>query len=457
MHRSITTPFTLALALVACGPGDETSETQGATGGDSDGEEALTYWRDAESILREKCTKCHVDGGIAPFSLETYDQVKTFGPVLANAIMSGEMPPWPPDPSCAEYTHARALSEAQEETLLEFLAGDMPEGDPADRAPDLAPEMELVPDQVLEMPEAYTPPTAVEDDYRCFLIPWPAELTEPRYVTGLEVYPGERRIVHHVIVYAVASAQVQGYVDRDDAEPGPGYTCFGGPGPSDGSARWIGAWVPGMVPFFAPEGVGQQIDPGTTLVMQVHYHPIGMELPDRSSIALELASSVERLGEVAPLADVAWIFGGGAMTIPAGDADVTHEVTITRDHPILQNVLNTRLGLGPDDPVEVINAGMHMHLFGTRGRVEIRDPAGGAPTCLVDIPRWDFNWQSYYEFAEPKRLAPGQEINVQCWWDNSAQNQPFVGGQQLEPVTRDWGDGTLDEMCLGILYLTSVG
>lgn len=436
----------LTLAAPACGGPDEATTTADDTIGDDD----LTWWRDVEPVVRQRCGECHVDGGIAPFALTTHEEFVGLAAIVGPAIEAGEMPPWPPDSACNEYAHARDLTPEQEETLLAYLDGDMPEGDRADAPPPPAAERELVPDLTLEMPEVYSAPTAVADDYRCFLIPWPADITEPRFVTGMEVYPGERRIVHHVIVYAVDAASLDKYAGYDDAEPGPGYTCYGGPGPSDGSARWVGGWVPGMAPFFAPEGVGQQIDPGTTLVMQVHYHPIGVALDDRSTVALEVATEVERTAEVVPLADLRWLAHDGSMLIPAGEPDVTHEFAADRTFPPLGFAL-ARLGLPADADLEIFNVGLHMHTRGTRARLEIRG-AAAEPACLLDIPRWDFNWQSGYDLAAPTVVRADQELAVSCWWDNSPTNQPYVDGEQMTPVDIDWGEGTNDEMCLGILY-----
>ena len=443
-----------AAGLTACGDDSASSTSDGATESETEGdsEPRLTWTRDIEPIVRTKCTKCHREGGIAPFSLEGYEAFTGLSSFLAPAIEDEVMPPWPPDNECRAYKHTLSLSPEQQQTLLEYMAGEMPEGDPADAPPDEGPpDEELVPDVVIEMPESYTPSTSVEDDYRCFLIPWPEEIQDTRYITGTEIYPGETRIVHHVITYAVTPADLPQYQALDDAEPGPGYTCFGGPGPTNGTARWVGGWVPGQVPFHAPSGVGQQLDPGTTLVMQVHYHPIGAELTDRSSIGLELATAVDRRAEILPLTDIAWLASNGSMLIPAGEPEVTHEVRADHSHPIIQSAVN-RLGLAADADLEIISAGMHMHLFGTRGRLEVGAP-GGPQECLLDIPRWDFNWQSNYIFEQPVIFRSGQEIGVQCWWDNSADNQPYVDGQPVESVDRDWGDGTLDEMCLGVLYV----
>ncbi|MCA9709823.1 MAG: monooxygenase [Myxococcales bacterium] len=458
----------LALGLAACGSDDAppasvdtdatTSTTDPGTADTTEGppDDALTWWRDVEPIVRAKCAGCHRPGEVAPFSLETHADFVAFSAAAAWAIESGAMPPWGVDDTCNDYRDPLSLTPEQREVLLRYVDDAlMPEGDPADATPPEPPPPALVPDVVLEMPEAYTPSLAEPDDYRCFTIPWPQDLAEDRFVTGLEIYPGETSIVHHVIVYAIEAGNEGFYLDLEDADPGPGYTCFGGPGKTDGTARWVGAWVPGQQPFSAPEGVGQRISPGTTLVMQVHYNvALGAALADRSSIGLSLSPSVERRAHIMPLAELAWLASDGSMLIPAGDPSVVHEATFDRTHPILAAGLLGELGVPADTPLEIWNVGFHMHNLGTQGRLDLVDP-GGDSACLLDIYRWDFEWQRSYDLVQPVRFDADQQVHLRCQWDNSANNQPVVDGQPLEPADVDWGDGTLDEMCLGILYVST--
>ncbi|MCA9636464.1 MAG: monooxygenase [Myxococcales bacterium] len=440
----------LALALIGCNGGSEESASAGES--ESAGDDALTWWRDVEPVVRTRCATCHRSGDIAPFALETHEQFVAVASALGPAIEGERMPPWPPDPACHTYAHSLALEADEEATLLTYLAGEMPEGDPADAPPPGDPPDELDPDVTLSMPEPYTPsPSEGVDDYRCFVLPWPAEIADERFVTALQVFPGERAIVHHVILFAVEPGQEAAYFDLDAAEPGPGYTCFGGPGGPPG-ARWLGGWVPGAPPVLAPEGLGQRVDAGSHLIMQVHYNTAGgAGLADQSSIGFEVATQVDHEATVIPMVDIAWL-GGGAMVIPAGDPAVTHEATWERDNPIFTQALS-RIGVAPTDEVAIWNAGLHMHTFGTRGRIAIRGP-GDAEECLLDIPEWDFNWQSSYSFEAPSIVGADEALHLQCWWDNSAENQPIVDGQIGEPRDVEWGEGSFDEMCLGVLYVS---
>jgi hypothetical protein len=447
-------------------PGADTGATETAGSGSGSGsstadglpDDALTWWRDIEPIVRTKCANCHREGEVAPFPLETYEDFLLYGPAAVWAIEQDVMPPWSPDPGCNSYADPLSLTPEHKDLLLTYLASELPEGDPADAPPEAPPRPELVPDVVLEMPESYSPDASGPDDYRCFLIPLSADVTEDRFITGFEVYPGERAIVHHVIAYQIDPGNEGDYVDLDAADPSAGYTCFGGPGKTDGSARWLGAWVPGVAPFFAPEGVGQRILPGSTIVFQVHYNTVGNAgLSDRSSIGLRLEPTVERPAVLMPFSDFAWLASNGSMLIPAGDPDATHEATMDRTHPIFLNGVLPGLGAQPEDELTIWSAGLHMHLFGKRGRLAIRDEGGADEQCMLDVPEWDFDWQSSYTFEQPMSWTAGQELHLQCWWDNSAENQPIVDGQQIEPADLDWGEGTLDEMCLGIMYVSAAG
>jgi hypothetical protein len=428
---------------------DQDSMSDESETGDAQGH---TWWHDVEPIVSDRCS-CHEDGDIAPFSLAQHDEFVAFASLAGGAIESGEMPPWPPDEACNTYKHPRSLTPEQEEILLTYIAGDMPEGDPADAPPPVDPPTPFVPDIELVMPEAYTP-MSTPDDYRCFLIPWPEDIVQERFVTGFDVTPGERSIVHHVIMYAIPPEEVDAYMQLDGDEPGPGYTCFGGPGGPPASARWVGGWVPSVQPFVAPAGVGQRIEPGSVFVAQVHYNAAaGSTLSDRTTIGVTIEESVERRAVVTPVSDIAWLAGNGSMLIPAGDPNATHAVSLTLADVPLSNAI-AELGATPGSEFEIWNVGLHLHLIGKRARLAI-ERNDGSSECLVEVPDWDFHWQSSYDFVDPIRLTEDDTVHLQCWWDNSAENQPIVDGQQLDPIDRDWGEGTLDEMCLGILYVAA--
>jgi hypothetical protein len=204
---------------------------------------------------------------------------------------------------------------------------------------------------------------------------------------------------------------------------------------------WLGGWAPGGDGGDFPAGTGVPVPRGARIVLQVHYHAeAGRAATDRTRIDLSVAEEVERPAMFLPFADPAWVFGDD-MRIPAGEAEVVHRF---RADP------TAYVAFVPDAPVEdgkpllLHSAMLHMHRLGTGGRLSMM--RGDADDCLLDVPRWDFGWQRVYGFAEPVRAEVGDEIEIECRWDNS-EGVTDVG----------WGEGTGDEMCLGLFYVTGAG
>lgn len=430
----------------------DTDAEQGTDTADETGEAlGYTYWRDAKTVIDSKCATCHQPGTVAPFSLETYAEVLELAPILGAVIDSGVMPPWPPAASCNEYSGARALADEERELLLTWLADGAPEGDPADapEAPEPPPPFE--PDVEVALPVPYTP-TGVPDDYRCFVIDWPTEITDDQYVVAQQVDPDQAAMVHHVIIFVAGPDEAGFYQGLDDADPSAGYECFGGPGKLDWSARWLGAWVPGMDRWVSPAGTGVRVEAGSKLIVQMHYNTSAVEpAPDQTGIAFELEPTVERPAEFIPVVNYGWVLGGTPMTIPAGDPDATHEVTLARDNPFFLYVMQG-LGVAPNTTVDVWGAALHQHLLGTHSKIEIQR-GDTQDECLLQVDDWDFHWQGQYELTEPMPFGTGDSIHLQCWWDNSEANQPLVDGVPKQPVDVGWGEGTYDEMCLGVLLV----
>ncbi len=431
---------------------DSTDQSESTDQAETDetGSEAYTYWRDAKAILDRACVGCHLEGGIGPFGLETYAKAYEVAPILTAAISEGTMPPWPPADGCSDYAEPRTLTDEERDILLGWIDAGAPEGDPSDAPPDQQPEP-FEPDFTVTLPVPYTP-TASPDDYRCFVIDWPAEITQDQYVVAEQVFPDQSALVHHVIMFVAGPDEADFYVGLDEQEEGPGYTCFGGPGKLDWSARWLGAWVPGMTQWNAPTGTGVRVEAGSKLIVQMHYNLLaGAPAADQTSIGFKLQDQVEQPAEFIPIVDYGWVTGSKPMPIPAGEANVTHEVTLGREHPFFLYVL-AALGVGPTDPVDVWNAALHMHMLGTQARVEVQQ-GGGSDDCLLQIDDWDFHWQGQYELAAPVEFGAGDSIHLQCWWDNTAENQPLVDGVPKQPADAGWGEGTFDEMCLGVLLV----
>lgn len=324
------------------------------------------------------------------------------------------------------------------------------------------------------MPTAYTPkaPTAPgTDDYRCFLLD--PRVTSKSVLTGIDVLPGNPDIVHHVILFRVPPARVALAEEQDRQQPGQGWTCFGGTGvDSQGatldSAPWLGAWAPGGGESLLAPDLGMPLAPGSRIIMQVHYNLLAGDAPDRSAARLRLAADngsrktlqtvllpgpVElpcRPGKTGPLCgrdaavlDVAHRFGGdaGAMAnalhLLCGPIHASATQSCTR--PVTQ-AATVRAVAG------------HMHLLGRSITITVNK---GRPDerVILRIPIWDFDNQSSRPVSPAVRIAPGDTLTVTCRHDQSLRDRlPSFAGMPERYVV--WGEGTTDEMCLGIVMVT---
>jgi hypothetical protein len=408
-------------------------------------EAPATWYKNVGPLVEQKCGGCHVEEGIAPLPLQTYAQVHEQREAVLASVQQGHMPPWPPSRDCAQYQDDRSLSAEELALLTRWVEDGGPMGDPADAPLSTLPQpagLSRV-DVTLTMPTAYSPQKR-PDDYRCFLLDWP--YGDTRFVTGFRADPGNATLVHHVIAYLAEPGQVAEAQKLDEQEPGPGYTCFGGPGLSSGQVVWLGAWAPGGLGSDYPEGTGLRIAAGSKVILQVHYNTHdtapghgGHGDSDTTSVAFKVDTSVDKVAFVQPWTNVEWI-DQKTMHIPAGQADVTHAWG-TDPTAFLSDL--TGGVFQNDKPLTVHSVALHMHTLGVRTRLEIQR-ASGARECLLDIPRWDFHWQGVYALTEPRVVNPGDSIHLECHWDNSAPGAVDV----------NWGEGTGDEMCLGLFYMT---
>lgn len=416
-----------------------------------------TYYQDVQPIIQQKCEGCHSPQGIGPFPLQTAAQVVAEKDLIKSVVSSKTMPPWPPSDSCNTFAGDRSLSSAQINTITTWIDQGAVLGDESQQKT-AAPAVGLSRvDLSMQMPQPFTP-LLTPDDYRCFLLDWAP--TTPMYVTGLGVRPGDAQIVHHAIAYIAAPDEVAMYQAMDGTDGHPGWTCFGGPdgtstpnAPGGGfgslNTPWLGAWAPGAPGNDFPADTGVLIQPGSKIILQVHYNTSNTPpAPDQTTVDVELAPAVKKPAFVMPFTDSAWVKGG--MEIPANSPDTMYNYSID---PTPYMSLLTQGLFQDDEPFTVYMSFLHMHTRGSSilGRV---DKADGTNQCLLDIPEWNFNWQGGYTFANPVTFNPGDQLYLECHWNNTAANQPYVDGMQVAPHELNWGETTEDEMCLEILYLT---
>jgi hypothetical protein len=385
--------------------------------------EPPTFSDEVVRIMQARCQTCHRPGEHAPFSLLTYRDAYERRDDVRDVITGRVMPPWKPVPGFGDFLEPRRLSDAELTTLLRWLEAGAPEGDRAKLPPPLVftEGWKLgPPDHVLEMAEPYTVPGRAADVYRCFVIP--THFAEDRWVTRLEYAPGDRKLVHHVLAYIDTGTAAEAL---DRADPGPGYTCFGGPGFA--AAGGLGGWAPGIQPRTMEDGVGMLLPRGATVVLQLHYNNGAPESrTDRTRLGLHFAKSPidKRQRGI--------VVVNRAFTIPAGER--RHEVRAS-----WTDVFGRDLHANTISP--------HMHLLGREMKVTATYP-DGTVRPLIHIDDWDFNWQGTYTFARPVPLPKGTRIDMVAVFDNSAEN---VRQPSRPPRPVSWGEGTTDEMAIVFL------
>lgn len=323
------------------------------------------------------------------------------------------------------------------------------------------------------MPGSYTPSAPYgtgTDDYRCFLLD--PGLERDTWLTGTQVLPGNPEVVHHVILFQVPPEQVAAAEAKDAAEEDEGWTCFGGTGldrfQDVDRSSWIGAWAPGGKESLTKPGFGVRLAKGSRIVMQVHYNLLAGQQPDTSAAQLRLAPGrrdYEALttmllpapvelpcrpkhsdGELCErddaLADVKERFGA-----EGGTADLLY--FLCGGEPRAGEVQSCVRTLA--DPITIHGVAGHMHLLGRSIRIEV-NPGTPEARTILDIPVWDFDDQGSRPI-DPIRLEPFQQVKVTCRHVQWLRDRlPTFEGQPDRYVV--WGEGTTDEMCLGMLQVT---
>jgi Copper type II ascorbate-dependent monooxygenase, C-terminal domain len=455
---------------------------------------AAPTWADVAPIFAEKCAGCHTSGGIAPFSLTTARSAAAHAGAILAMTQRGKMPPWMPGRDSPPYVgqSRRILSAAEKSLIARWARAGARTG--AGRSIVPIGEGSNAPGATVTLApaKAYLPKAAVGgvDDYHCFLIE--PHLTQDVFVTSAVVQPQRAGIVHHVILFEASgqNALEARRLNRDSG--GNGWTCFGGPGLSEthpsadaaasdrlGAPQWISAWVPGHTTNDAPAGTGVLVHADAAVVMQVHYNLMHRAKRDRSRAVLRVVpaagSSLTPLDTMlvpapvelpcprgvhsrlcsrdAAVREEARKYGFDASLIPLGLLYLCHKsLADYPSAPPTVSSLTTTCDRRVNRPLRIHGVAGHMHLRGADIRLDLNPGTPSAHT-LLHIPRWDFHWQDAYYLAQPVDANLGDTIRVTCRFDNSAKRQPIVKGRRLKPRYVLWGEGTTDEMCLGLLQV----
>lgn len=362
----------------------------------------VTYSKQIARIFNKRCVECHRAGEIAPFPLETYDDTVGWGATIAEVISEERMPPWNANPKHGSFKNDARLTDEEKQLVQTWIKNGCPEGDAAELPEKPAfvdgwriPE----PDQIIKMRDKpFTVPAEGVVAYQYFEVD--PDFKEDKYVVAAEARPGNRAVVHHIIAYLRPPGE------RDRRNLG---------------AMLIG-YAPGTIPLEYTEGKAIHVPAGWTLLFEMHYTPNGTEQQDLSYIGLKFTTKDKVTREIQGGAAL-----NGKFEIPPGadNYKVVAEDKIRRD-------------------LNLLSMTPHMHLRGKAFRYDVVYPDGTQET-LLDVPRYDFNWQLRYELAQPKLLPKGSRILCTALYDNSADNPNNPDpGKAIR-----WGQQSWDEMMIG--------
>jgi len=364
-----------------------------------------TYFADVAPILNDNCTICHHQGEAVPMVLTSYEQIRPWAKSIRTMIESRQMPPWHADPSVGEWRNDRRLAQRDIDTVIKWIDQGTPRGNPEDgpEPPVYTDGWKIGEPDVVLTASSQTLPAELEDEYRYVFVP--TGFAQDRWISAAEIRPGNYNVVHHVIVFT--------------ADPAKGRSGL------EGS---IGGYAPGSPPLVMENGRGMKISAGEMLVLQMHYHKEpGTEERDQTTIGLKFADGAItkelRFGTL----------GTEKFAIPPHDSYFPVEAKLTVDQDVhLEQIVP------------------HMHLRGTDMRVWADFPDGRRQD-LIFVPKYDFNWQTFYELAKPIALPKGTELHAVAHYDNS-KNNPF-NPNPAETVR--WGEPTTAEMMYAFFMYTA--
>jgi len=438
-------PLCLILA-VACHPEDDLKAST---------ETAPTYYAEVKPILDGYCVNCHSDQvGISPFPLTTYESASAIADLIAVEVSAKRMPPWGAEPGHMPFKFDVSLTDEQIDLLVAWSL-EPKKGNPKNEGNLIEVDRGGLDRIDLELPMAVEyAPVDYPDDYRCFALDWPED--ETTYITGFVGLPGNPEVVHHLVTFLVQPDQAELVGSFGEMyDDGPGWPCFGGPTPSvdyDGASifgQMLGVWAPGMGGMMLPEGTGVPVSPGSVPVLQVHYNTLNSAAPDLSALGLQLSTEPVQAGFVLPFFDLLWYMDPSSMAVPAGEADVQH----TYEASLGDNYIFDMVGFA-ETGAEIHSVFPHMHQLGTAISIYL-DRANGDREYLVKVPAYDFNWQREYVFEASLIAEPEDTLGIECHWNNTETYRIENEMTPTEPEDVGWGEGTVDEMCISTMYMTT--
>ena len=412
--------------------------------------ESPTYYKDVLPIFQQKCQTCHRPGQLAPITFDSYEEVRPWAKSIRRVVQDRTMPPWHADPKYGTFSNSMGLDESEILTITQWASLGARPGAESDapEAVEFSDDWSIgTPDAIYSMPTSYTLGAEGNDEYKYFTID--PGLTEDKWVTHVEVRPGNRAVVHHVIAFIDESGgdardeggivpinskrptspeQLARTLKRQDEKIQPRVKEAGLKARPFRDFALLGGIAPGTPPISYPEGQAKLLKAGSKLIFQMHYSRTGKVEVDQTSIGVRFSNTPPKMErKMTAVMNV-------SFAIPPNAPNHQVHAYHTTDRPIL-----------------IHNFMPHLHLRGVGFRYEATYP-DGETEILLNIPEYDFNWQYGYELAEPKYIPAGTLLHCVGFFDNSAEN---AANPDPEAIVR-FGEPTVDEMMIGWMEITEL-
>ena len=366
-----------------------------------------TFVDDVAPILHANCVSCHQPGDIGPMSLRTYREVRPWARSIARAVENRDMPPWDADPGYGPWSNDISLSDDEITAITRWAANGAPRGEgnePVYEKPEATGEWAFgEPDWVFEF-DPYAVAAEGEDEF--LVVPITTGFDEDRWIRAIEVQPGNRKVLHHFILWRAA----EGAAYQED---------------------WMAAWTAGAKPYQFPAGSARLLQKGRMMIGDFHYHPRGEAATDSTRIGLWFAEPGEVEKELITLP----IWNAG-INIPAGDPNYEADASRVFEEDVLIHAFTP-----------------HMHYRG-KSMFFTAELPDGSTRDLLGVSSYDFHWQTTYQLSEPIRLPAGTRVHVKAAFDNSADNP----GNPDPTVDVTWGLESTAEMLNGLVdYVAADG
>jgi Flp pilus assembly protein TadD len=381
----------------------------------------LTYTHDIAPLVADRCVTCHQNGGPAPFSLTTYEEVKRHATQIALATSRRLMPPWKADPSDGPFVGQRPLSDEEIALINQWAKDGAVEGDPSNHQSIRNSQSAIrnvewqlgKPDLVVTLPEPYTLQAGGTDVFRIFVLPLPVSAT--KFVRGLEFHPGNPKVVHHANIRVDRTSASR---SLDEADAGPGYSGLILRSADYPEGHFLG-WTPGQVAPLLPKDFSWRLDPNTDLVVEIHMQPSGKPEAVQPSIGLYFSDR--------PATKTPAMLRLGRQDIDIAAGQKNYTITDSYVLPV-------------DVEVEAVQPHAHYRARDVRGDARLPD---GTTKELIHIADWDFRWQHVFRFERPFVLPKGTTLSMRYVYDNSTGN---VRNPEHPPKRAQWGQRSSDEM-----------